>query len=495
MMTPQTTVARTDLANVLRAAYRANPHHPQTARRLARYLFSNDELEELVRELSPSPHNSQLDPECSHFVGMAALTLGENDLAERTLSYAAAAGHRESLGHWAKALWALDRTSEAYSAAMRRLKEFPADDAAGQVLFGMLLTEGRYAELWDLCSRLHAAGGWSARIISAMALAAQTPDQIAFVRRLTDHDAWVEQTSLAPDIGNKLSELLEQMDLWEPLPRTKATLGGGKRIEKLHKVHDASLEGFFEHLQTKVANYTKKRADRFCSANGDHPMAAMRPESFTLASWALAVNMDGHEGWHIHPDGWLSGVFYVEVPDLTQSGARHAGQIEFGPYPLGPAANDSAWPRLTIQPCTGDLLLFPSWFAHRTWPTGVPEDRVCIAFDVLRRGIQIPLETTDAAGGDRFAVNIGDDDRVVRHPCAVSATKGSVQVVMNAETGRYLTITESGAILWELLKEPITAQGLIDSFVREFEGEAGEIGKDIKDLLNTMVSQGLVVVV
>lgn len=492
-MIHQKAVARTNIGNVLRAAYAAHPDHPETARWLVGYLYNSDALEELIHELAPSLSHSEADPECLHFVGIAALVLGDNVLAERTLARAVSWGHRESMGHWVKALFALGKTAEAYEAGMRTLEEFPNDDAAGQVIFGMLLDERRYAELWDLCSRLCTAGGWNSRIVSAMALAAQTEDQIALVHRITDRDTWLEQLTFGSDQRNELSHQLKESILWGPLPRAKATVGGGKRIEKIHTLHDPSLEAFFEHIQAVIANYIEKRADLFGVLASDQPMTAMRPEHLALTSWALAVSMEGHEGWHIHPDGWLSGVLYLEVPDLSASDAPHAGQIEFGPYPLGPAANDAAWPGWKLQPRTGDLILFPSYFAHRTWPTGVTQDRICIAFDVLRRGIDKPpaIDETDSA-----ATNIGSDDQLVRYGRAVCAgDDAGLQIVMNVDTGKYLVTDEIGALVWNLLQEPHTTSELSGTLQREFNGVEAEIAKDIANVLGVMVSCGVVEIV
>lgn len=487
-----TTVTRTDLGNVLRAAYKAHSDHPETVRRLARHLFSTDALEELVQDLGPTLRGSEADAECLHFVGLAALVLGDNALAELTLSRAASSGHSESLGHWIKALNALDRTAEAYSVGMRTLEDFPDDDPTGQVIFGMLLAERRYTELWDLCLRLRAAGSWTARMVSAMALAAQTPDQVALVRQMTDRDTWLERTTLSLDqtYSIQLSHSLKGMNLWEPLPRTRATVGNGKRIEKLHTLsHNRLLKTLFEHINAAIANYIDKRVVLFGSSLNDQPMTAMRPEYPTLASWAIAVNMDGHEGWHIHPDGWLSGVAYLEIPDLSASEAPHAGEIEFGPYPLGPAANNTVWPGSTVRPRTGDLLLFPSYFAHRTWPTQVKQDRICISFDVLRRGIERPIATSEA---DRAQASIGSDERLVRHERAVCAAgDAGSQVIMNVDTGKYLTTDETGALLWTLLEEPHTIRQLTSTLLREFNGIEAEISKDVAKVVGVMVSCGL----
>jgi uncharacterized protein (TIGR02466 family) len=102
-----------------------------------------------------------------------------------------------------------------------------------------------------------------------------------------------------------------------------------------------------------------------------------------LNGWAVVVHDDGHENWHMHPSGWISGVYYVAVPEIRSNAGESPGAIEFGPFPFGGAANVPSWPRRRVTPHAGLLLLFPSYYAHRTWPTGVAEPRICVAFDVV----------------------------------------------------------------------------------------------------------------
>jgi tetratricopeptide (TPR) repeat protein len=486
--------ARADIGNLLRSAHEANARHPECARRLARYLFNIDALEELVQRLSRFLDDPEADPECLHFFGLAASMLGDHALAERALSRAVSGGHAGSLGPWVKALDALNRKAEAYSAGMRTLESFPDDDQAGQVVFSLLLADERYAELWDLCLRLRAGGKWTARMVSAMALAARTPDQIALVRRMTDRDTWLEHAALDLETGfsAELSARLKESNVWTSFPRTKATVGSGKRIEKIHTfLDDPFLAKLFAAIDAAVADYVRKRANLFAAAaSADNPVMAMRPEHPNLVSWVIAGNKDGHEGWHIHPDGWLSGVFYLQVPDLLRSDAPYAGQVEFGPYPLGPAASESAWPRWRVQPRTGDLMLFPSYFAHRTWPTHLEEDRICIAFDVLRQGVESPRRS---AAPNLSPPAIGLDDRLVRHVRAISAADGAdSHLIMNIDSGEYLALDETGALMWTLLQEPCTTKELTAILLREFDASEAEIESDTLRLLSVMVSSGLV---
>ncbi len=283
----------------------------------------------MLRELSPTVRESQVHADCLHFVGLSALVLGDTELAEWSLSRATANGHDESAGHWVKALVSRGQAAEAYSLGMRRLEACPNDDAAGQAVFGMLLAEARHEELWDLCARLRASGGWTVRLVSAMALAAHEPWQKDFIRQITNAESWLRRTSIDEDgaLAAGVSRCLNELNLWTPLPRTKATVGGGRRVESLQRFAGVlPMSALFAHIGDEITRYWDRRAQGLHALGADHPMVAMRPDCTTLTSWAVAVNLGGHEEWHIHPDGWLSGVFYVEVPDLSASGAQTPGR-------------------------------------------------------------------------------------------------------------------------------------------------------------------------
>ena len=101
-----------------------------------------------------------------------------------------------------------------------------------------------------------------------------------------------------------------------------------------------------------------------------------------IAAWAILTEEERYHGWHIHQAGWISGVYYVEVPDIDRERDERAGVIEFGPYPFA-GDDDPLRPyRWLVRPEPGLLVLFPSYFGHRTWPTGLPDTRICVAFDV-----------------------------------------------------------------------------------------------------------------
>ena len=45
-------------------------------------------------------------------------------------------------------------------------------------------------------------------------------------------------------------------------------------------------------------------------------------------SWSVRLHVGGHHSNHIHPEGWISAVYYVALPDAVVSGEQ--GWLTFG---------------------------------------------------------------------------------------------------------------------------------------------------------------------
>lgn len=98
------------------------------------------------------------------------------------------------------------------------------------------------------------------------------------------------------------------------------------------------------------------------------------------SSWYLRMRQGGHLTSHIHEEGWISGCVYLAMPPAEPG--RLDGSIEFSidgdDYPR----RHADFPRRTITPRVGDIVLFPSSLFHRTLPFAADTERVCVAFDI-----------------------------------------------------------------------------------------------------------------
>jgi hypothetical protein len=111
-----------------------------------------------------------------------------------------------------------------------------------------------------------------------------------------------------------------------------------------------------------------------------HPVRAGRPARFALTSWANVMERSAFERPHIHESGWVSGVYYPEMPDIA-GGQGDAGALIFGGHPYGERLSPLP-PGRAILPVSGQIILFPSYFYHATVPFDAEGRRISIAFDV-----------------------------------------------------------------------------------------------------------------
>jgi tetratricopeptide (TPR) repeat protein len=369
---------------MLQMAVATAPDRSDLKRQLARVLLQAERFQELEELALPMLDDPAGDPEVLHCLALGAIANERHEVAQRALERAIALGHAPSSGALANLLYRLGRHQEALEAGLRALERDPGDFYAAGPVARVLLARGERMRLWSLCQEIRSRGGWGAFIPSAMALAAQTDEQHREVERLVGREVWFDERALGLErqLNERLAKALLGL-MGATLPQRKASTGSGRRIDQLQRAThtDEVLAQLFEALRSAVLSYGAERESALAASEWC-PMGPRRPSALRFDSWAIAVNRDGHESWHMHPSGWLSGVYYVRVPETSASREPHAGEIEFGPYPF--AADAAAgWPRWRIRPGAGQLLLFPSSYGHRTWPTGVDEQRIIVAFDVL----------------------------------------------------------------------------------------------------------------
>jgi tetratricopeptide (TPR) repeat protein len=109
-----------------------------------------------------------------------------------------------------------------------------------------------------------------------------------------------------------------------------------------------------------------------------HPFLSRIPKSYSLKLRATILRAGGWHPEHLHEHEWLSGVYYPELPADTENGG---GWIEFGRPDYALSAGSKLKLR-AIKPEVGMLLLFPSYFFHRTIPFAGGDERISLAFDL-----------------------------------------------------------------------------------------------------------------
>lgn len=118
-----------------------------------------------------------------------------------------------------------------------------------------------------------------------------------------------------------------------------------------------------------------------------HPFVLAAPTQYHLDLWAIKMQHGGQLFPHIHVDGWLSGVYYVEVPPIVDDPhANGAGWLNIGCSRMDIKLGRDPLTR-SVKPEPGMMVTFPSYFWHDTVP--LPEantgQRLCLAFDLNPR--------------------------------------------------------------------------------------------------------------
>lgn len=176
------------------------------------------------------------------------------------------------------------------------------------------------------------------------------------------------RTALAADIRR------HSQQRWEPvgLAARQAFLSGDLLADRT-----PAITGFEQRLRAAIDDFIAR-----CHHDPDDAFLHAIPRDYVLHVWATQAAQSGYIDTHIHEESWLSGAYYVELPDaIRDDDPEHAGWIEFGrPFRGLPAVPEAMLRR--IRPEAGTLLLFPSFLFHRTLPYAGAGERISISFDL-----------------------------------------------------------------------------------------------------------------
>jgi len=287
-----------------------------------------------------------------------------------------------NLGYALHKLGKLDEAREAYDRAI----ELDADNPQAHANLGdLFLARGEAAAALEVCDNfLDIHAGDSAMLAFKTIALRETGDRDG-ARALTDVDQFLQSIELAAPhefaSRDAFNAALADHILAHPslvdAPASHATRHG-KHSGELLIEPKGPMAAWEASLREAVEKYRGALPE-----NSTHPFVENTPARYRLTAWSVVLESQGHQIPHIHPSAWLSGVYYVTLPDtIAASTEDRAGWIEFGQPPDHFHATVPT--ELTVnKPREGFVFLFPSYFYHRTIPFQAPGRRISIAFDVL----------------------------------------------------------------------------------------------------------------
>ena len=357
-----------------------------------------------------------LDVRCNLANTLAEAGRGDEALAECDVALAAAPGCPELLATRGAVLCALERYADAVPVLEAALATGPDDMAlinlglARQQLgqhaaaIAALETAVRVnqdnaratADLTTLLSGADRSGdalalsaGFLARhpgerlVLAARGAALRDAGQTDEARQLVDLEGLIRLRELPVPKGfadlrefnRRLAVLIRADPSLMASPRGKATRSGAQTGE-FNLDGEPVLAAFRDAINSELrAAIAELNAAGF----GAHPAMAWATDRWTLRIWGTVLGPGGHQTPHLHPLGWLSGIYYVQIPAGMR---RDDGALEFGEPPARVLVREAP-DRRRIEAQEGRLVIFPSYFWHRTLPFTAPGARISIAFDAV----------------------------------------------------------------------------------------------------------------
>ena len=285
----------------------------------------------------------------------------------------------------------IDRFDEALRNFRRAAELNPGDVDSFAGAGECLLKTGKAAEAVEQLDRALALNEYDVRALAlrslALAEAGRTDDEKwladpeRFVGSITAGDfGWSAEETAA--LNRELSAFASNHPTMREDPPENATY---RCWHSGNLANDGNAA--IEKLKTFIAFALQRRIEGLSACDPRHPFVTSVPKAFGLHLWAVRMLGGSKMIPHIHTAGWLSGVYYVDVPGIVNNpDAGQAGWIKFGP-----PRNDIRLSRepltRTVKPEPGLLVTFPSYFWHDTVPLPPEnqEQRLCLAFDLGAR--------------------------------------------------------------------------------------------------------------
>jgi len=273
-----------------------------------------------------------------------------------------------------------NKSEESYSLYRQALRLRPGDFS---VLMGQAqaaLMAGRYSDAQKAIQGAMAQAP-NNQFLLALAATLMRENKQEY-RALYNYDNFVRVYDLVPPQGYDdmatfnaaLKARLDNLHVYIGTPVNQSLRGGTQTEVNLALVEDPVIESFFQAVDAPIKDYMAHLGQ-----DDQHPLRRRNRNKYRInGAWSVRLSENGHHVNHVHPMGWLSSAYYVDVPSSIDE-QTHQGWIKFGE----PALDVDQPAEHFVQPKPGRLVLFPSYMWHGTVPFTGDATRLTLPFDVV----------------------------------------------------------------------------------------------------------------
>jgi tetratricopeptide (TPR) repeat protein len=381
---------------IVRAAVARMPS-PELRYRLAHHLYTLDQFDETIEILREIDREVD-DFRFPHMLSAALMarethadTLEAVTYADRALSLASHGGERaRSLANLGKTQIRLEQFEAGrktlHAALDANIRNRDAYKRLAMLDFQMDRTEAAL----EFADEMVAQGVAHARVLGVRPLALAKLGRIDAAQEAFGFNQYLHETILPPPPGwdsieafnrDLAAELLAHPGI--RFERYGVASAHTWRIDEPCLGRSKMMPVLQRLLQDEIARYVTNLGD-----NDDAWMSGRTPSGY-LHHWSVITDGDGFEEWHVHQNGWMSGAYYVDIPNFILEGQDNGGCVAFG-LPEGIVGDDAheKFGTRVFRPQSGLVMMFPSHSFHRTYAHRGDKRRICVAFDIASHDIQ-----------------------------------------------------------------------------------------------------------
>ncbi len=186
---------------------------------------------------------------------------------------------------------------------------------------------------------------------------------------LNDYDKFIVAAPLAYPSHYKsldaflsvLKEKLISLHTSDDRPLDQSVRGGTQTLGNLLTLNDSVIQEYKASLERNITNYLSR-----LTFDENHPLLRRITKEVNIGGcWSVMLKGEGYHTNHVHPDGWLSGPTYINVPkEITPDDKTKSGWVKFGQTSLGLGKREQIGKE--VCPTEGLCVFFPSYIWHGT---------------------------------------------------------------------------------------------------------------------------------